>query len=104
MGHRRLTRDVQVPTSSTVLFVRKLLTARLGEILLCVRCMCLLISFSFRDGLIVAMPPPFSAAVLRGDTSGMSGIGGAMFPLDNDGEYDLVMNIIDQDFSYISPL
>lgn len=65
--------------------------------------MCLLISFSFRDGLIVAMPPPFSAAVLRGDTSGMSGIGGAMFPLDNDGEYDLVMNIIDQDFSYIFP-
>lgn len=58
-GHRRLTRDVQVPTSSTVLFVKKLLTTMLGEILLCVRCMCLLISFSFRDGFIVAMPPPF---------------------------------------------
>lgn len=38
-------------------FVKKLL----GEILLCVCCMCLLISFSFRDGLIVAMSPPFSA-------------------------------------------
>lgn len=54
--------------------------------------MCLLISFSFRDGLIVAMSPPFfCAAVLRGDTSGMSGVGGAMVLLDNDGEHDLVM-------------
>lgn len=35
--------------------------------------------------------PLFCAAVLRGDTSGMSGIGGAMFLLDNNGEHDLVM-------------
>lgn len=35
--------------------------------------------------------PLFCAAVLRGDTSGMSGVGGAMVLLDNDGEHDLVM-------------